>query len=159
MTWGYSKRQKSLGVLHSMMTAGSMLGMDLHFVHPKGFELDEQYVEFSRESMKKSGGSLEFSNDLMEASEGADVIYVKNWKSLKMTKEEEEQFKEGIQPDWCVNSEHFKRANPGALYMDCMPFIRGEQVTAEVADGPNSIIYDQAENRLHSQKAILASLL
>lgn len=159
MTWGYSKRQKSLGVLHSMMTAGSMLGMDLRFVHPKGFELDEQYVEFSREAMKKSGGSLEFSNDLMEASEGADAIYVKNWKSLKMTKEEEEQFKEGIQPDWCVTSEHFKRANPGAIYMDCMPFIRGEQVTAEVADGPNSIIYDQAENRLHAQKAILASLL
>ncbi len=159
MSWGYSRRQKSLGVLHSMMTAGSMLGMDLRFVHPKGFELDEEYVEFSRNAIQKSGGTLEFSNNLMEAAEGADIIYVKNWKSLKMTKEAEEQFKEGIQPDWCVNSEHFKKANPGAFYMDCMPFIRGEQVTAEVADGPNSIIYDQAENRLHAQKAILSCLI
>jgi ornithine carbamoyltransferase len=159
MAWGYSKRQKSLGVLHSMMTAGSMLGMNLRFVHPVGFELDEEYVEFARNAIKESGGNLEFSNDLMEAAEGADVIYVKNWKSLKMTKEEEEQCKEGIRSAWCVTGEHFRRANPGAIYMDCMPFIRGEQVTAEVADGPNSIIYDQAENRLHVQKAILAAVI
>jgi ornithine carbamoyltransferase len=121
--------------------------------------LDEEYIDFARQALKKSGGSLEFSNDLLEASEGADVIYVKNWKSLKMNKEAEEKFKEGIQPFWCVGSEHFNRANPGAYYMDCMPFIRGEQVTAEIADGPQSIIYDQAENRLHAQKAILASLI
>ena len=64
-----------------------------------------------------------------------------------------------IRHDWCVGEEHFRRANPGAIYMDCMPFIRGEQVTAEVADGPQSVIYDQAENRLHAQKAIMASLI
>ncbi|HEX7312758.1 MAG TPA: ornithine carbamoyltransferase [Pyrinomonadaceae bacterium] len=159
MAWGYSKRQKSLGVLHSMMTAGSLLGMDVRFAHPKGYELDDEYVEFAQRAVKKSGGTLEFSNDLREASEGADVIYVKNWKSLKMTKEQEDSFKEGIKDDWCVRGEHFERANPGAFYMDCMPFVRGEQVTAEVADGPQSIIYDQAENRLHMQKAIMASLI
>jgi len=159
MAWGYSKRQKSLGVLHSMMTAGSLLGMNLRFVHPKGFELEEEYVDCARSALNESGGTLEFSNDLMEASEGADVIYVKNWKSLKMSKEEEDRAKEGLQPAWCVTKEHFSRANPGAYYMDCMPFIRGEQVTAEVADGPSSIIYDQAENRLHAQKAILASIV
>jgi ornithine carbamoyltransferase len=159
MAWGYSKRQKSLGVLHSMMTAGALLGMNLRFAHPPGFELDDEYVSFAREAVRASGGTLEFSNDLMEAAEGADAIYVKNWKSLKMSKDEEQSFKEGIRQDWCVTSEHYERANPGAIYMDCMPFIRGEQVTAEVADGPQSIIYDQAENRLHMQKAILASLL
>lgn len=159
MSWGYSKRQKSLGVLHSMMTAGSLLGMDVRFAHPKGYELDEEFVSFAQSAVRESGGTLEFSNDLMEASEGVDAIYVKNWKSLKMSKEEEDRFKQGIQPDWCVSSRHFERANPGAVYMDCMPFIRGEQVTAEVADGPNSIIYDQAENRLHAQKAILAAVV
>lgn len=158
MTWGYSKRQKSLGVLHSMMTAGSLLGMKLRFAHPKGFELDQEYVSFAEAAAKKSGGSLEFCNDLMEAAEGADVIYVKNWKSLKMASDEEQAFKENIRDQWCVTSDHFKRANPGAFYMDCMPLIRGEQVAAEVADGPNSIIYDQAENRLHAQKAILTSI-
>jgi ornithine carbamoyltransferase len=159
MAWGYSKRQKSLGVLHSMMTAGALLGMDVRFVYPKGFDLDEEYVSFAKHALKQSGGTLEFSNDLLEASEGADVIYVKNWKSLKMSAEDETRFKEDIKERWCVSKEHFGRANPGAFYMDCMPFIRGEQVTAEVADGPNSIIYDQAENRLHAQKAILACLI
>jgi ornithine carbamoyltransferase len=159
MSWGYSARQKSLGVLHSMMSAGALLGMDLRFVHPKGYELDDEYLAFAESALKQSGGSLEFSNDLNEGCEGADVIYVKNWKSLKMTREEEQAFKEGIKDDWCVTAEHFRRANPGAVYMDCMPFVRGEQVTAEVADGPQSIIYDQAENRLHMQKAIMASII
>lgn len=159
MAWGYSRRQKSLGVLHSMMTAGSLLGMNLRFVYPRGFDLDEEYISSAKSALQSSGGSLEFSNDLMEAAEGADVIYVKNWKSLSMSKEAEEKFKEGIKDKWCVTAEHFSRAHPGAYYMDCMPFVRGEQVVAEVADGPNSIIYDQAENRLHVQKAIMASIL
>ena len=159
MTWGYSKRQKSLGVLHSMMSAGSILGMNLRFAHPCGFELDEEYVSFAKSAAKESGATIEFTNDLREASEGADVIYAKNWKSLKMSKEEEDAFKDEIKDDWCVTSEHYNRANAGALYMDCMPFIRGEQVTSEVADGAQSIIYDQAENRLHGQKAILASIV
>ncbi|MFL6253443.1 MAG: ornithine carbamoyltransferase [Pyrinomonadaceae bacterium] len=158
MSWGYSKRQKSLGVLHSMLTAGSLLGMRLRFAHPKGFELDEEYLAFAERARKESNATIEFSNDLREASEGVDAIYVKNWKSLKMSKEEEDTFKSEIRHDWCVSGEHYKRANPGAIYMDCMPFIRGEQVTAEVADGEHSVIYDQAENRLHMQKAIMASL-
>jgi len=159
MTWGYSPRQKSLGVLHSMMTAGSLLGMNLRFAYPKGFELDDEYISCAQSALKESGGSLEFSNDLLEATEGADVIYAKNWKSLKMSPADEARFKEEIRQDWCVSDQHFKRANPFAYYMDCMPFVRGEQVTADVADGPNSIIFDQAENRLHVQKAILASVL
>ena len=159
MAWGYSKRKKSLGVLHSMMTAGALLGMKLRFAHPKGYELDEEYLSFAKNSAKKSGATIEFANDLLEASEGADVIYVKNWKSLKMSNDEEDAFKNEIKNDWCVTTEHFKHANPGAYYMDCMPFTRGEQVTAEVADGEHSIIYDQAENRLHIQKAIMASII
>jgi len=159
MAWGYSKRQKSLGVLHSMMTAGSLLGMNVTFAYPKGYDLDQEYVSFARQALKASGGTLDLSNNLLEASEGADVIYVKNWKSLQMSNDDETSYKEGIKQDWCVTSEHFRRANPGAFYMDCMPFIRGEQVTAEVADGKQSIIYDQAENRLHMQKAIMAAVI
>ncbi|PYS24490.1 MAG: ornithine carbamoyltransferase [Acidobacteria bacterium] len=159
MAWGYTKRQKSLGVPHSLMTAGSLLGMNLRFAHPKGYELDEEYLSFAHDAVKQSGGAIEFSHDLREASEDADVIYVKNWKSLTLTKEEDSKYREEIKADWCVSGEHFQRANPGAYYMDCMPFIRGEQVTSEVADGEQSIIYDQAENRLHMQKAIMASFI
>jgi ornithine carbamoyltransferase len=159
MSWGYSPRKKSLGVLHSMMVSGAMLGMNLVFAYPKDYELDEEYISFAKDQLNESGGTLDFTNDLIEAAEGADVIYMKSWKSLKLDNEQEEVLKNEIRSDWCVSSEHFKRANPGAYYMDCMPFIRGEQVTAEVADGVNSIIYDQAENRLHAQKAIMAAII
>jgi ornithine carbamoyltransferase len=158
MTWGYSKRLKSPGVLHSMLTAASILGMKVRFAHPKGYELDDEYLEFAKLQARTSGAEIEFCNDLMEASTGVDTIYVKNWKSLKMTSEEDQKLRSSIQDKWCVGTNHFERANPGAYYMDCMPFIRGEQVTAEVADGPNSIIYSQAENRLHAQKAIMACI-
>lgn len=159
MSWVYSKRQKSPGVLHSTLSAAALLGMQVTFAHPKGFELDEEYVSFAEQAAKQSGGKIEFCNDLNEAVEDAHVIYGKNWKSLSMSTEEDARVREEIKEDWCINADHFRRANPDAYYMDCMPFIRGEQVTSEVADGPQSIIYDQAENRLHIQKAILASLL
>jgi ornithine carbamoyltransferase len=159
MTWGYSKRLKSPGVLHSMLTAAALLGMDVRFAHPKGYELDGEYLDFASTAARESGANIEFCNDLREACIDADAIYVKNWKSLSMSREEDERLRASIRDDWCIGAEHMRLANPGAFYMDCMPFIRGEQVTSEVADGEQSIIYDQAENRLHFQKALLASLL
>jgi ornithine carbamoyltransferase len=158
-TWGFAKRQKSPGVPHSMMVASALLGMNACFVHPRDFDLDEEYVDFARKSIAQSGGTLEFSNDLREASEGADIIYVKSWKSLRLSSEEDEKARNRIRPDWCVSEEHFKRANPGAVFMNCLPLIRGEQATAEVVDGPHSILYDEAENRLHIQKAVMAALI
>jgi len=160
-TWGYSWRQKSPGVPHSMITAAALLGMNIVFAYPPGFELDEEYVSFARKAVKQSGGTVEFSNHLLEASRDADVIYVKSWKSLNMSSEEDQKFREQphIRCDWCVSDQHFKVAKPGALFMNCLPIIRGEQATAEVIDGKHSIIYDEAENRLHIQKAIMAGLI
>lgn len=158
VTWGYAERQKSPGVPHSLMTAGSILGMNMVIAHPKGFDLDEEYVEFSKKQVQSSGGKLEFSNDLMEASEGADVIYVKSWKSLKKSSDEDNIIRNNVRDKWCVTQNHFDRANPEAIFMNCLPIIRGEQATADVIDGKQSVIYDQAENRLHIQKAILAAI-
>jgi ornithine carbamoyltransferase len=159
MAWGYSKRQKSPGVLHSMLVAASLLGMNVTFAHPKGYELDTEYLSFARSASSRSNAKIEFSNDLNEAAQGADVIYVKNWKSLQLSREQDDLLRNEVQHDWCISEDHYKHANPEAYYMDCMPFIRGEQVTAAVADGPRSIIYDQAENRLHMQKAIMTSII
>ena len=158
-TWGFAQRQKSPGVPHSMMVASSLLGMNTCFVYPRGFELDEEYVDFARKAIRQSGGTLEFSNDLREASEGADVIYVKSWKSLRLSSEEDEKTRNRVRPHWCVSADHFERANPGAIFMNCLPLIRGEQATAEVVDGPQAVLYDEAENRLHIQKAIMAALV
>ncbi|MCP5054794.1 MAG: ornithine carbamoyltransferase [bacterium] len=158
-TWGYSWRQKSPGVPHSMMVAGSTLGMNMVFAYPKGFDLDEEYVGFAKEAVRESGGVLEFTNDLKEASEGADVIYVKSWKGLNIDSEKEQRIRQEVRQDWCVSDEHFELANPGAVFMNCLPIIREEQATASVIDGPQSIIYDEAENRLHFQKALMAALV
>ncbi len=158
-TWGYAKRQKSPGVPHSMLVAASLLGMNITFAYPEGFDLDAEYVDFARERIEKNGGSLLVSNDLLNASEGADVIYVKSWKALNMSSEEDYEQRERIRPDWCVSEHHFQRAKSDAIFMNCLPLIRGEQATADVVDGKHSVLYDQAENRLHIQKAILHELL
>jgi ornithine carbamoyltransferase len=157
-TWGYAKRQKSPGVPHSFLSASSLLGMNVTFAFPKGFELDEEYICFAKHNIKNSGGTLGFSNNLMEASEGADVIYVKSWKALNMSTEEDLKLRNEIRNDWCVSQKHFDIANRDALFMNCLPINRGEQAMAEIIDRPDSILYDEAENRLHIQKAILAYL-
>lgn len=159
LTWAYAKRQKSPGVTHSMMSAAAILGMNLTVAFPPGFEPDDEYTEFAREAARESGGSVDFVHDLNEASEGADVIYAKSWKSLKSTTEQDQALRAEHREAWRVSQDHFDRAEPGAIFMDCMPLIRGDEATAEVVDGPRSVRYDEAENRLHVQKAILASLI
>jgi ornithine carbamoyltransferase len=157
-TWGYSSWQQSPGIPHSMMSATSILGMDVVFANPEGFDLEEDYIDFARQTVARSGGSITFSNDLMEASEGADIIYVKSWKAWRMPTEKEFEVRHKLKDDWCVTEAHFERANPGALFMNCLPIVRGEQATAEVVDSPRSVIYHEAENRLHAQKAVLQML-
>ncbi|MBC9929286.1 ornithine carbamoyltransferase [Chitinophaga qingshengii] len=157
-SWGYTERQKSLGVPHSMMVAGSLLGMNMVFAYPEGFDLDEEYIRFTQKMAAESKASISFTNDLMEATEGADVIYVKSWKAINMSVEDDLAARRRVQDDWRISNKHFERANKDAIYMDCLPVIRGEQTLAEVVDGPRSVIYDEAENRLHAQKAILHSI-
>lgn len=159
LTWGYALRQKSRGVTHSMMTAASLLGMDLTLAFPEGFEPDAEYTRFAQEEVAKSGGKITFSNNMMEAADQADVVYVKSWKAIGMPDEEELKIRNAIKDQWCLSEDHFSVARPGAIYMDCLPSIRGEEVTAEVKDGPRSEIFDQAENRLHMQKAIMQYVL
>jgi ornithine carbamoyltransferase len=159
LTWAYAKRQKSPGVTHSMMSAAGVLGMNLTVAFPPGFDPDDEYTEFAREAARASGGSVDFVHDLNEAAEGADVIYAKSWKSLKSTTEQDQELRARHREGWRVSQDLFDRAAPGAIFMDCMPLIRGDEATAEVVDGPRSVRYDEAENRLHVQKAILASLI
>jgi ornithine carbamoyltransferase len=157
--WAYAKRQKSPGVTHSVLTAAALLGLNLTLAFPKGFEPDEEYSAWSRAAAARSGARIEISHDLDEACEGADAIYAKSWKSLASTVDGDRELREKARDRWCVSQRHFDRANSGAVFMDCMPLIRGDEATAEVVDGPQSIRYDQAENRMHVQKAILAALL
>lgn len=157
-SWAYAQRQKSPGVPHSMLTAASKLGLDITFAYPEGFDLDPEYVADAKKAMQASGGRLSFSNNLMEAAKGADVIYAKSWKALSKTKDEDKALRDQCRKDWTISQAHFDQANAGALFMNCLPIIRGEQATEEVIDRPDSILYDEAENRLYAQQAILACL-
>ena len=159
MSWAFSERVKSPGVAHSLLAAASLLGMDLTLAHPKGYELDEDYVSFARRAYERSGGRLEVVNDIYDASSGADIIYAKSWGSMSMDKEEDRDYREQFKEDWCIAPKHFELAHRPSYYMHPMPAARGEEVTDEVIDGEWSIIYDQGENRLHAQKAILSLLV
>jgi len=159
MAWAYSSRVKSPGVPQAMVAAGSLLGMDLTLAYPKKYELDEAYMAFAEKAYERSGGKLEIKHDIYEACKGADVIYAKSWGSLTLTKTEDQKYREQFKKDWCINPSHFKVANKVSYFMHPLPADRGEEVTDDVIDGPMSIVYDQGENRLHIQKAILSLLL
>jgi len=158
LTWAWAERQKSRGVTHSWLSAAALLGMNLTVAFPPGYEPDDDYLDFARRTAATSGARVSLSNDLDEAADGADVIYAKSWMSMRGTKADDAELRRGLR-HWRVGLGHFERANEGAVFMDCMPLIRGDEADPEVVDGPMSIRYDEAENRLHAQKAILAALL
>ena len=160
MSWAYSDRVKSPGVPQAMLTACSLLGADITLAYPKGYELDDQYMEFAQNAAKSSGSVISVTNDIYEACTGADVIYAKSWGSTHgMPKAEDKEYRKQFAKDWCISDKHFELANPVSYYMHPLPAARHEEVTDEVIDGPHSIVYDQAENRLHAQKAVLALLM
>jgi len=159
MSWAYSHRVKSPGVPQGFLTACSLLGADLTLAYPKNYELDDDYMNFAKKAYIASGGNLSVTNDPYEASKDADVIYAKSWGSYTMPKPEDVKYREQFKKDWCISKDHFDLANEVSFYMHPLPAARGQEVTDEIIDGPHSIVYDQGENRLHIQKAILSLLM
>jgi ornithine carbamoyltransferase len=159
MSWAYSQRSKSPGVPQGMVVAAGLLGMDLTLCYPEKYELDDQYMAFAKKAYETSGGKLEIQKDIYQACKGADIIYAKSWGSLSLTKEQDSTYREQFKKDWCISNSHFSLANKAACFMHPLPADRGEEVMNEIIDGPMSIVYDQGENRLHAQKAILSLLL
>lgn len=144
-------------VAHSLMLTGSKLGADMVLACPAGYGPDPKIVEIATEEAKKSDGSIRITADPREAVRAADVIYTDVWVSMGQEEEREERLNafRGYQ----VNSQLVSLAKPDCLVMHCLPAHRGEEITDEVVDGPNSSVFDEAENRLHVQKAILSLLM
>jgi len=153
--WVYSKGRWTPAGANSFAIATATLGMQATFAHPAGFHFDSEYAKEAERLARQSGGSFEIVDNIHDAVKGADVIYVEPQSAIGKTLEESEKMRAELK-DWIVKKEHFDMAKPGAVFMHAMPIRRGEEVTSEVADGPMSIIYDEAENRLHAQKAIMA---
>jgi ornithine carbamoyltransferase len=144
-------------VAHSLLLAGTKLGMTVTVGHPDGYAPDETIVARSCELADASGGRVLITTDPVEAVRGADAVYTDVWASMGQ-EEEATQRRRAFEP-YQVTAELFGHAADGAVFLHCLPAHRGEEVTAEVMDGPASRVFDQAENRLHAQKALLARLL
>jgi len=144
-------------VAHSLILASTILGLDIWVATPKGYEPKSEVVKIAEEFASKSGSNIQLTNDPIEAVKGADVIYTDVWISMGQEAEAEARLK--AFKNFQVNSELVKYAKQDYIFMHCLPAHRGQEVTDEVIDGPNSVVWDQAENRLHIQKAILSLLL
>lgn len=144
-------------VCHSLLLGAGILGLELRVSTPRGYEPRREMVERARELAGESGGRVEVLVDPVRAVKGADVVYTDVWTS--MGQEEELEARREKFRQYQVNSLLLSQANTGAVVMHCLPAHRGEEITDEVLDGPQSIAFDQAENRLHLQKAILATLM
>ncbi len=141
----------------SLLFATTKVGMDISVASPKGYEPPDEVIELARSFATQSGSKVEITNDPFEAVKGADIIYTDVWVSMGQEAESEERLK--VFPPYQVNARLVEAADPDCMVMHCLPAHRGQEITDEVADGPHSIIFDQAENRLHAQKAILALIL
>ena len=144
-------------VAHSLLKAGAMAGMRVTVATPAGYEPIPQVVETALEIAARTGGDVSCTNDPLEAAADADVVYTDVWAS--MGQEGEASARTMLFRPFQVNSHVMDAARPDALVMHCLPAHRDEEIAADVIDGPNSVVFDQAENRLHSQKALLLFLL
>jgi len=144
-------------VARSLMHICAKLGAHFTIASPEGYELDAESIELAKQIAKESGSVLTFLRDPKEAVRGADVIYTDTWTS--MGQEEESAQREKVFPPYQVNASLVALAKPSVIVMHCLPAHRNQEITDEVADGPHSMIFPQAHNRLHAQKAILVKLL
>ena len=140
-------------VVHSLLYGGSKLGMDVRVATPPGFEPFPQVVERAAEIAAANGGSVTVTHVLAEAVVGADFIYTDVWTSMGQEATAEERA--AALARFQVNEQLVRMASDEVLVMHCLPAHRGEEITADVIDGPRSIVWDQAENRLYSQMALL----
>jgi len=142
---------------HSLMIGASKLGLHFASASPEGYEPDADVVRMSKENAAQSGGSVSVLRDPKEAVDGADIVYTDVWASMGFENEQEERLR--AFRDYQVNEQLVKYAKPDFLFMHCLPAHRGEEVSEGVIDGGHSIVFDQAENRLHAQKAIMTALM
>ena len=144
-------------VAHSLLLTCACLGSAIRIATPQGYEPNAEIVAAAREIADETGAVIELLNDPQEAVSGADAVYTDAWASMGQEHEVGERAR--IFPPYQVNAELMAKAAPHALFMHCLPAHRGEEVTDEVIDSRQSAVFDQAENRLHAQKAILYLLL
>ncbi len=142
---------------HSLMFACAKVGMHMVCASPKGYQPDPEILRLAQEDGAMTGAKITVEENLLEAAKGADVLYTDVWAS--MGQEEEFAERKKVLGSYQINKELLAVARPEAIVLHCLPAHRGEEITEDVMEGPQSVIFDQAENRLHVQKAIMALLM
>lgn len=160
LTWAYHPKPLPMAVPNSFALASAQFGHDLRIAHPKGYRLDTELMTEIERQTKENGGSLEVVNDVNTSFDGIEVVYAKSWgsKNFYGDANEDIRFRSNLRNDWIVDEAKMKRTN-NAIFMHCLPVRRNVIVTDSVIDSPNSVVVDEAENRLHVQKAIMAKLI
>jgi ornithine carbamoyltransferase len=144
-------------VCHSLIQAAGFLGFTLAISTPEGFEPKAEIVEAARANCLVTGGAIEIGHDVRAAAAGADAVYTDVWASMGQEKEREERAR--VFAGYCVNAELMALAKPRAIFLHCLPAHRGDEVTDEVMDGPQSRVWDEAENRWFTEQALLYMLI
>ncbi len=158
VSWAYAASyQKPLSVPQSLILLMTRFGMNVRLVHPSEFKLMPDIVEQARENARRSGGSFEIMDDFDAGFKDADIVYPKSWGCWLTTEDPEESARIAKKyTDWIADERRLALAKEDVIYMHCLPADRNIEVTDAVIDGPHSVVYDEAENRLHVQKAVMA---
>jgi ornithine carbamoyltransferase len=141
-------------VCHSLMISSAMFGMELRVAAPEGYAPNENVIKKTEELSKGSGGRVYFTQDFDEALEGADVIYGNTWHSMGENEKQKAQRIKDFMP-YQINMKAVKKAKPDVIFMHCLPGYREEDMTDEVIESEYSVVWDQGENRMHTEKAVL----
>ncbi|MBS4188861.1 ornithine carbamoyltransferase [Bacillus sp. FJAT-49705] len=144
-------------VAHSLMIAASKIGMDITIACPVGYEPKKEIVKTAKEFATGSGSNVTITNNAAEAVNGADAIYTDVWTSMGQESENKQRLK--VFSSFQVNESLVQNAKDDFIFLHCLPAHRGEEVSADVIDGPNSAVFQQAGNRLHVQKALLSEIM
>ncbi len=160
LTWAWHPKPLPMAVPNSFALAAAQMGHDLVIAHPVGYELDEELIETVTQRAEAAGGGVQVTKNIDAAFDGAEVIYAKSWGAKQFYGTPEKDIAERAQyrEKWIVDEQKMSRTND-AIFMHCLPVRRNVIVTDGVIDSTASVVIDEAENRLHVQKAIMASLL
>ena len=160
LTWAWHPKPLPMAVPNSFALAAAQCGHDVRIAHPSGYELDTELLSEIETLAGASGGSLEMVHNVNEAFDDVDVVYAKSWGSKQFygSPETDIAFRADMRNSWIVDADKMIKTN-NAIFMHCLPVRRNVIVTDEVIDSANSVVIDEAENRLHVQKAILAELV
>ncbi|MFQ6076157.1 MAG: ornithine carbamoyltransferase [Candidatus Bathyarchaeia archaeon] len=142
-------------VCHTLLIASSILGTNIYVARPKGYDPDSKILKFAQEKSAKTGAEVIITEDLAEAIHDADVVYANTWHSMGGPEKEKDKRIRDFAP-YQINLETVKGAKEGFIFMHCLPGYRGEEMTEDIVEGPHSVVFDQGENRMHTEKALLS---